>query len=300
MKIKFVQLIGFVFLSFLKLYSQDYKYIYYFDKDLLSCNKSESVITGKGVKENGLFRLDYFSNENGEILLSVHFTDSSLSMMQGYFKAYYSGGKVAQSGEYIQEQKQGLWQQWDEEGFKTDSVIYDHDNRVQFAKFDYYKKDKSRRSYSCTDSIADTFTELYYYRKDRVSSEVFFIGQRGWLKIYDTTGVITRTDSVFSRENEEAYFIGGEPAWRSFLVNNINVQVPVNNRASAGEYTVMVKFIIEKDGTVSNISAETYPGYGTEAEAIRVIKKSPKWMPAKQYGQLIRAYRRQPIIFYVE
>jgi antitoxin component YwqK of YwqJK toxin-antitoxin module len=94
----------------LHLYSQEYKYIYYFDKDLSSCKKSSSIITGKGLKENGLFRLDYFSNETGKLLLSVHFTDSTLSVMQGHFKSFYANTVVEQEGDYVQDLKEGLWQ----------------------------------------------------------------------------------------------------------------------------------------------------------------------------------------------
>jgi hypothetical protein len=157
-----------------------------------------------------------------------------------------------------------------------------------------------RRSYTYTDSLANTYVQIYYSEKGSVSSEVFFKGERGLLKTYDSTGVITKTDSVFSRAEEEAHFIGGDVAWSAFLHRNLNTEVGVDNGAPNGLYNVVIKFRITKDGTLTDIEAETNLGYGTEKEAIRVIKKSPAWIPAKQYGVFVNAYRRQPVTFMVE
>jgi hypothetical protein len=65
--------------------------------------------------------------------------------------------------------------------------------------------------------------------------------------------------------------------------------------------TVIVKFIVNRDGTLRNISAENYQQDSyCIAEAIRVIKVSPKWIPAYQNGRKVNAYRRQPITFLFE
>jgi periplasmic protein TonB len=61
----------------------------------------------------------------------------------------------------------------------------------------------------------------------------------------------------------------------------------------------VVRFIVDKKGNISNVSAETNLGYGMEKEVIRVIKKGPKWIPAIQNGKVVKAYRRQPITFLV-
>lgn len=61
----------------------------------------------------------------------------------------------------------------------------------------------------------------------------------------------------------------------------------------------MVKFIVSKDGSISDVQAETNFGYGMEKEAIKVIQKGPKWTPALQNGRHVNAFRRQPITFVV-
>ena len=104
---------------------------------------------------------------------------------------------------------------------------------------------------------------------------------------------------IFNKVEVEAEFPGGTAAWTRFLRNNLNAETPVDNGASEGTYTVVVRFIVSRDGSISDVVAETKHGYGMEAEAVKVIKKGPKWTPALQNGRHVNAYRRQPITFVV-
>lgn len=104
---------------------------------------------------------------------------------------------------------------------------------------------------------------------------------------------------VFNKVEVEASFPGGERAWRRFLQNNLDPMVPVDNGASPGTYTVVVRFIVSRDGTISDVKATTNHGFGMEKEAEKVIKRGPKWTPALQNGRHVNAYRSQPITFIV-
>ena len=105
---------------------------------------------------------------------------------------------------------------------------------------------------------------------------------------------------VFERVEIEASYPGGESAWRKFLEKNLNPNVPVNNGAPDGRYTVWIQFVVDKEGNVSDITALTKMGYGMEEEVIRLLKNSGKWNPAYQKGKTVKAYRKQPISFIVE
>ena len=107
-------------------------------------------------------------------------------------------------------------------------------------------------------------------------------------------------NKIFNKVEVEAAFPGGDASWRNYLQRNLNADVPVENGAEAGTFTVVVKFVVSKDGSLSDVSCESDPGHGMCAEAIRVIKKGPKWTPAIQNGRNVNAYRRQPITFQVE
>jgi hypothetical protein len=68
---------------------------------------------------------------------------------------------------------------------------------------------------------------------------------------------------------------------------------------AAGYYTVMVRFVVNTDGSVLDITPVTHLGFGMEDEVVRLMKKSPKWIPAVQYGRNVKAYRIQPVTFAV-
>jgi periplasmic protein TonB len=105
---------------------------------------------------------------------------------------------------------------------------------------------------------------------------------------------------IFTKVEVEAGFPGGDRAWRNYLEKNLNTEVPGENGAPEGNLTVIVKFVVSKDGSLSDISCETDPGYGICQEAIRVIKRTKNWTPAIQNGRNVNAYRRQPITFSVQ
>lgn len=110
-------------------------------------------------------------------------------------------------------------------------------------------------------------------------------------------GADTAAAVIFENVEIEASFPGGEEGWRKFLEQNLKPNVPVDNGAPAGTYTVMVQFVVDKEGNVSQIKALTKHGYGMEGEVIRILRKSPKWTPAKQDGRMVKAYRKQPVTF---
>ena len=97
----------------------------------------------------------------------------------------------------------------------------------------------------------------------------------------------------------EALVIGGETAWRKYLETYLNVMTPYENGAPIGKYTVIVQFIVDKNGRVSEAMALTNFGYGMEDEAVRLIIKGPSWTPAIQGGKQVKAYRKQAVTFVV-
>lgn len=87
--------------------------------------------------------------------------------------------------------------------------------------------------------------------------------------------------------------------WKRFLETNLNAETPVENNAPEGRYSVVIRFVVDVDGSISDVTALTAHGYGLEQEAIRVIKKSKKWEPAFLNGTHVKAYKKQVIVFEV-
>lgn len=93
----------------------------------------------------------------------------------------------------------------------------------------------------------------------------------------------------------EVTYPGGLEAWKRFLLRNL--RVPDGIEIGEGSATVVVQFIVDVDGSVSDVQAISGPEIGgLREEAVRVIRKSGKWTPALQNGRYVKAYRRQPII----
>lgn len=104
---------------------------------------------------------------------------------------------------------------------------------------------------------------------------------------------------IFEKVEIEASFPGGDRAWRSFLERTLNASTPVDHGAQAGTYTVVIQFVVDRNGNISDIKPLTNHGYGMEKEVIRVLQKSPKWLPAIQDGRQVKAFRKQPVTFVI-
>jgi N-acetylmuramoyl-L-alanine amidase len=118
-------------------------------------------------------------------------------------------------------------------------------------------------------------------------------------KIQKNTDPTKNNDPIFYTAEKPAEFPGGPKGWTNYLMNNLDRDLPVKNKAVAGKYTIKLNFLVNKDGGVENVVAENNPGYGTADEAVRVIEKGPKWIPAEQNGKKVNYLMKQVIVFNV-
>ena len=106
----------------------------------------------------------------------------------------------------------------------------------------------------------------------------------------------TDYDGMFMKVEKESEFPGGTAAWQRFLNKNLHYPDDALNNEIQG--AVMVQFIVDKDGNVSDVEAVGGPDKGgLREEAVRVIKKSGKWTPALQNGRYVKSYKKQPVTF---
>ena len=112
-------------------------------------------------------------------------------------------------------------------------------------------------------------------------------------------------DKIFSRVEMEAEFAGGQNALRNYLEKNLNIdkvakKIKLKRKQKVFQETAIVKFIVQRNGSLSDVVIENEVHPAIAAEAIRVIKDSPNWIPAQQNGRVVNAYGRQPITFRIE
>ena len=100
---------------------------------------------------------------------------------------------------------------------------------------------------------------------------------------------------VFDQVAEAPEFPGGFAAMIQYLSNN--VRYPKDAKEAGTEGRVIVSFIVEKDGSISNARV-TKPTYSSlDEEALRLVSTMPKWMPGKQDGEAVRVKYSVPVSF---
>ncbi len=107
-------------------------------------------------------------------------------------------------------------------------------------------------------------------------------------------------DKVFTQTEIPAKFPGGDTAWKNYLRKHIDARIPVTEGWKAGTYKIVVSFLVKKDGSITDLKTNDHAGSKTAEACIDLIKKGPKWIPAKQNGHIVNAYRKQPITFVIE
>jgi periplasmic protein TonB len=109
---------------------------------------------------------------------------------------------------------------------------------------------------------------------------------------------LSQTDTSIVQNFEiEASFPGGEAAWNQYILKIVegNIDKITKNKASVG--TCEVQFIVDKDGTITNVEALTLKKSLLAKLLIDAVKNGPKWKPALQNGKAVKAWRRQKVTF---
>ena len=90
-------------------------------------------------------------------------------------------------------------------------------------------------------------------------------------------------------------FPGGEMKMYEFL--GMNVRYPQRAIKDGYSGTVYVRFVVEPDGTITNIEIAKGVGGGCSEEAMRVVKMMPNWIPGEAFGKKVRVTYTLPINF---
>jgi len=90
-------------------------------------------------------------------------------------------------------------------------------------------------------------------------------------------------------------FPGGEEARTKYMINTIKYPAEAKEKGLQG--TVYVGFIVEKDGSISNVKVQRGIGNPCDLESLRVIQAMPKWTPGTQNGKPVRVQFTVPISF---
>ncbi len=112
----------------------------------------------------------------------------------------------------------------------------------------------------------------------------------------------TETELRFAKEEElmlkvdsPASYLGGEKAYNRFI--SYLMQNPAQNKNDSDSYSLICRFIIERDGTITHIEYLNHTEEKFENEATKIINAMPKWNPAQKDGKAVRSWHNIKLFF---
>ena len=102
-------------------------------------------------------------------------------------------------------------------------------------------------------------------------------------------------NKVFDIVEQQPLFPGGPAALMKYLSENTKYPVVAQENGVQGRVTV--QFVVEKDGSISDVHVLRGVDPSLDREAVRVVKSMPRWTPGKQNGSAVRVNYRVPVLF---
>ena len=120
-----------------------------------------------------------------------------------------------------------------------------------------------------------------------------------FIKVNAQTEIADTTDQeIFTMVEHAPEYPGGDVARLKFLSEKITY--PKDASRSGIQGTVYIAFVVEKDGSISNVKVLRGIGGGCDEVAVNAVKSMPKWKPGFQRGKTVRAQFNMPISFVLD
>ena len=160
----------------------------------------------------------------------------------------------------------------------------------------------------------------YYFDNGRIDSSGHYDSNRldgNWYyRTYDgklrerkhyKLDVLTQ-DSIYTVQEKKNYALksgekeseypGGLAGWTSYLIKHLHYPERAVNAEIKGD--VEISFLIDENGSVSEMDVNRSVEFSLDEESLRIIKESNTWIPASIDGRLVKSYKIQPIRFRLE
>lgn len=108
-------------------------------------------------------------------------------------------------------------------------------------------------------------------------------------------GAVAMEEEIYTTVDVMPEFPGGSAALMKWLASNVRYPQVAQENGISGR--VIVKLVVEKDGSVSDVTVIRGVDKDLDREAMRVVRAMPKWQPGKNNGQAVRCYYNLPVTF---
>lgn len=210
-----------------------------------------------------------YYQKNGSMLRQETYKDKTLKTKHGRFVWYNERGKVDSTGLYVNNEKDGSFDHYDDTLGTTDT--YDYTNGLLTFHEDHVKK-------------------FIYYADGTVED------------LNPKPNNADTSSKIFITVQIESEFKGGLKAWSKYVGKNFVIpkryETIVGRKGGRGKVTAY--FIVDKVGKIGDVWLARSCEWSVDNEAIKVFKNGPDWTPAIQNGVPVKSRKRQDISFIVD
>jgi hypothetical protein len=268
-------------------------------------------------KDTGWYRQAWYLSHKS-IAMEGWYKDEKCNIPHGIVSWYHTTKFLKSTGLYQDGKKEGAWLEYDEEGRLTDSSNFKA-GRLRGVRLQWHTN--GMLADSLEFDSAGNGVEVRWWDDGAISSAGYWTAdtlKKGRWKYYHRNGTLMATDDYKDGKlvNYACFDNAGaaldtalcrekaaeleKNVYKRFLEKNIKLDDVVKAGLPSGTYTVMVRFMVDKDGTVTDVKPLTNYGYGLERMVSDVIKRSPRWVPGRVHGLTVNSYFTQPVTLSVQ
>jgi len=245
------------------------------------------------IKRVGEFYQVSFYDKKDVLKEVISFEDKDLTIRKGPYASYY-GPSIGDTGFYDKGHKHGEW---------INYSIVNGEKKIRRIENYYYGKldgkfrqnwpDEQLQQEGAYENGRKIGEWKFVYKDGKPAGKELYdaYGKKGTFEYFFNDGKPAKYDDLFSKPD----FNGGMQAFYRHLASEIKYPKEAARAGVAG--TVYVTFTIKKDGSIEDVQAVKSPSSELADEAIRVVERSPKWIPGKDFGDPVNVKYNLPIKF---
>lgn len=231
---------------------------------------------GKGA----LYEVRIYDIDSNRLAETGQYSDIDSLKKEGIFLKYYKSGVLLSKGEYHNDKETGSWESY-------------YDTSVQMT------------AYRCNyvDGHREGELSTYYLNGVLKRKEVHhYLGELSIGNRYQGDTVLT--GKCYDKTGKEIAFTPYEvyplPAYDMNRYLQENLKYPNKARKKNIQGRVVIKFIVDEDGSIKGVQAIKHVSPEIDAEAMRVVANMPKWQPGIQDDKPVAVYFTLPLVFKLE
>lgn len=215
---------------------------------------------------------------------------------EGLWLGFDSTGFVIDSGIYVNGHLKGVRMKWHPDGMQSDSMNFDGaGNGVQISW--YEDGNLASAGYWTQDTLKKGRWKYFFHDGTIKATEDYVDGKISVCNCYTEKG--DPIDTALCRKKEASP--GDYTVWMRSIQGNLQrlVEDLAAGGTKAGTYTVLIKFSVLEDGSLSDFSPKTRFGRGVEEDVIKILSSAPKWEPGRLFGKPVKSYHELPLTFVI-